>query len=75
MAWSAEFGEPIELSDGLTFRTLRDAVPNILKLPKADQDAKEWQAAMHCKGFPPGRHVMPPSFFKREIAKAKLAVS
>jgi hypothetical protein len=27
------------------------------------------------QGFSPGRHVMPPSFFKREIAKAKLAVS
>jgi hypothetical protein len=48
MAWSAEFGEPIELSDGLTFRTLRDAATYILKLPIADQEAKEWQAAMEC---------------------------
>jgi hypothetical protein len=54
MAWSAEFGEPIELSDGLTFRTLRDAATYILKLSKADEDAKEWQAAMHCKGFRQG---------------------
>jgi hypothetical protein len=54
MAWSAEFGEPIELSDGLTFRTLRDAATNTLELPKADQDAKEWRAAMHCKGFRQG---------------------
>jgi hypothetical protein len=46
MAWSAEFSEPIELPDGLTFRTLRDAATYILKLPKADQDTKEWQAAM-----------------------------
>jgi hypothetical protein len=46
MAWSAEFSEPIELPDGLTFRTLRDPAKYILKLPKADQDTKEWQAAM-----------------------------
>jgi hypothetical protein len=45
-SWSAEFSEPIELPDGLTFRTLRDAARYILKLPKADQDTKEWQAAM-----------------------------
>jgi hypothetical protein len=48
VAWSTEFHEPIELSDGLTFRTLRDAATYILKLPKADQNAKEWQAAMEC---------------------------
>jgi hypothetical protein len=41
VAWSTEFHEPIELSDGLTFRTLRDAATYILKLPKADQNAKE----------------------------------
>jgi hypothetical protein len=46
MAWSAEFSEPIELPDGLMFCTLRDAATYILKLPKADQDAMEWQAAM-----------------------------
>jgi hypothetical protein len=48
VAWSTEFHEPIELSDGLTFRTLRDAATYILKLPKADQNAKEWQAATEC---------------------------
>jgi hypothetical protein len=45
MAWSAEFGEPIELSDGLTFRSLRDAATNILKLPKADQDERVFARA------------------------------
>jgi len=48
VTWSAAFEEPIELPDGLTFRTLRDAATYILKLPKADQNAKEWQAAMEC---------------------------
>jgi hypothetical protein len=48
VTWSAEFREPIELSDGLTFRTLRDAATYILKLSIADRDAKEWQAAMEC---------------------------
>jgi hypothetical protein len=46
VTWSAAFEEPIELPNGLTFRTLRDAGTYILKLPKADQNAKEWQAAM-----------------------------
>jgi len=46
VGWSAEFSEPIELPDGLTFRTLRDAATYILKLPRADQVTREWQAAM-----------------------------
>jgi hypothetical protein len=40
VAWSEQFRELIELSTGLTFRTLRDAATYILKLP--------WQTAMHC---------------------------
>jgi hypothetical protein len=48
MPWSAPFREPIELQNGLTFRTLRDAATYILKLPQAQQDAREWQTAMHC---------------------------
>jgi hypothetical protein len=32
--------------DGKTLRTLRDAAQYITKLPKAEDDADEWQAAM-----------------------------
>jgi hypothetical protein len=32
--------------DGKTLRTLRDAAQYITKLPKAEHDADEWQAAM-----------------------------
>jgi hypothetical protein len=32
--------------DGKTLRTLRDAAQYIMKLPKAEHDADEWQAAM-----------------------------
>jgi hypothetical protein len=37
--------DPIVI-DGKTLRTLRDAALYITKLPKAEHDADEWQAAM-----------------------------
>lgn len=46
MGWSAEFDEPIERPDGLTFRTLRDAGMYILKLPKEERRAMQWQTAL-----------------------------
>lgn len=44
--WSAEFTEPISLPKGNPLRTLRDAANYITKLPKAEHNAPEWQAAM-----------------------------
>jgi hypothetical protein len=44
--WSRAFDEPIELPNGKTLITLRDAALYITKLPKAEHDADEWQAAM-----------------------------
>jgi hypothetical protein len=44
--WSRAFDEPISLPKGKTLRTLRDAALNITKLPKAEHDAEEWQAAV-----------------------------
>jgi hypothetical protein len=44
--WSDEFDEPIPLPRGKPLVTLRDAALYITKLPKAEHDAKEWQAAM-----------------------------
>jgi hypothetical protein len=45
VSWDQEFFDPIEI-DGKTLRTLRDAAQYITKLPKAEHDADEWQAAM-----------------------------
>ena len=47
MSWDQEFLDPIILPDRKQpLRTLRDAAQYITKLPKAEHDADEWQAAM-----------------------------
>jgi hypothetical protein len=44
--WDRKFSEPIPLPKGKPLTTLRDAALYITKLPKAEHDADEWQAAM-----------------------------
>jgi hypothetical protein len=44
--WDQPFFEPIPLPKGKPLATLRDAALYITKLPKAEHDAEEWQAAM-----------------------------
>jgi hypothetical protein len=44
--WDRPFAEPVELRKGKKLVTLRDAALYITKLPKAEHDAEEWQAAM-----------------------------
>jgi hypothetical protein len=44
--WQRKFDYPITLPSGRTLVTLRDAAQYITKLPKAKQDAAEWQTAM-----------------------------
>ena len=44
--WQTKFDEPIPLPNRKPLVTLRDAALYITKLPKAEHDAKEWQAAM-----------------------------
>ena len=46
MSWDRPFAEPIELPKGKRLRSPCDAALYITKLPKAEHDAKEWQAAM-----------------------------
>jgi hypothetical protein len=46
VSWDRPFAEPIELPEGKKLITLRDAALYITKLPKAEHDAPEWQAAM-----------------------------
>jgi hypothetical protein len=46
MPWSTRFDDPIVLPDGRKLVTLQDAGTYITKLPKAEHEALEWQAAM-----------------------------
>jgi hypothetical protein len=44
--WQRQFEDPIELSDGRTLTTLRDAADYITALPKKEAELPEWQAAI-----------------------------
>jgi hypothetical protein len=44
--WKRRFDEPIPLPGGRQLVTLEDAGNYITKLPKAEHEAQEWQAAM-----------------------------
>ena len=46
VSWDQKFYEPIPLPKGKPLATLRDAAIYITKLPKAEHDSPEWQAAM-----------------------------
>jgi hypothetical protein len=46
LSWDQQFFDPIELPNGRKLITLRDAALYITRLPKAEHDAAEWQAAM-----------------------------
>jgi len=46
LPWSTPFEDPIPLPGGRLLLTLRDAADYIMKLPKAEDSAPEWQAAM-----------------------------
>ena len=44
--WSRRFDDPIPLPKGRQLVTLKDAGTYITKLPKAEHEPAEWQAAM-----------------------------
>jgi len=44
--WKRPFDDPIPLPRGRQLVTLKDAANHIQKLPKAEQDLEEWQAAV-----------------------------
>jgi hypothetical protein len=46
LSWDQRFFDPIILPGRESLVTLRDAARYITKLPKAEHDADEWQAAM-----------------------------
>lgn len=45
MTWSRPFDDQIELPNGRQIETLEQAARYIQKLPRAEQEAPEWQAA------------------------------
>jgi hypothetical protein len=45
MPWSRRFDDPIRPPKGKTLATQKDAAAYIMALPKAQQQAPEWQAA------------------------------
>jgi hypothetical protein len=46
LSWQRPFNDPIPLPRGRQLVTLKDAGTYITKLPKAEHEAAEWQAAM-----------------------------
>jgi hypothetical protein len=46
VSWDKRFVDPIAVPGRKPLVTLRDAAQYITKLPKAEHDADEWQAAM-----------------------------
>jgi hypothetical protein len=46
--WKRPFDDPVALPGGRQLITLQDAADHIMKLPKADQAAAEWQTAIAC---------------------------
>ena len=45
LSWDQQFFDPIELPGGRKLVTLRDAAQYVMKLPKAEQEATQWQTA------------------------------
>ena len=45
VSWGHQFFDPVKLPGRKTLITLRDAAKYIVKLPKAEQQASQWQAA------------------------------
>ena len=70
MSWDQEFFDPIILPGRKQpLRTLRDAAQYITKLPKAEHDADEWQAAMEALLLV-AEHDGPPMFARIGVLRA-----
>jgi hypothetical protein len=70
MSWDQQFLDPIMLPDRKQpLVTLRDAAQYITKLPKAEHDADEWQAAMEALLLV-AEHDGPPFFARIGIMRA-----
>jgi hypothetical protein len=69
VSWDQEFLDPIMLPGRKPLITLRDAALYITKLPKAEHDAEEWQAAMQALLLV-AEHDGPPMFARIGVMPA-----
>jgi hypothetical protein len=69
VSWSRRFEEPIPLPRGRQLVTLEDAGNYITKLPKAEHEAPEWQAAIEAVILvaTKGGHTMSPLIVMRAL--------
>ena len=70
MGWDQAFSGPIILPGGRKLATLRDAAQYVTKLPKAEHDAAEWQAAMEALLLIAAEHDGPTMFARIAIMRA-----
>jgi hypothetical protein len=69
VSWDKQFREPIDLPDGNSLVSLRDAGTYITQLPPGEHDAREWQTAMHCL-IEAADHGGPVMFARLGVAQA-----
>jgi hypothetical protein len=69
VSWDQRFFDPIELPSGRKLIILRDAALYVTKLPKAEHDAEEWQAAMAAL-LPVAEHDGPTMFARIGLMRA-----
>jgi len=71
--WKRQFDDPIPLPRGRQLVTLEDAAGYIMKLPKAEQDLPEWQAAIECLILVAERNG--PAMMARSIATSSASLT
>jgi hypothetical protein len=69
VSWDKRFVDPIAVPGRKPLVTLRDAATYITKLPKAEHDTEEWQAAMQALLLV-AEHDGPPMFARIGIMRA-----
>src|SRR6267378_1362194 len=69
VSWDQRFFDPIMVPGRKPLVTLRDAAQYITKLPKAEHDADEWQAAMQALLLV-AEHDGPPMFARIGVMRA-----
>jgi len=65
MPWSDRFDDPIPLPKGRQLVTLAEPARYIQKLPKAEQQIEEWQAAVEAAA--PGRRTQRPDHARKRL--------
>jgi hypothetical protein len=71
VSWSKLFDDPIPVPRGAQLVALQDGADYILKLPKAEQNLKEWETATEALTLPSLARLVP--FQLQELLKELLA--